>query len=46
MRETWNAHRDKLPYGERKHKQKKRKFSLTDKKVMRGLYLGAIMRIF
>ena len=46
MRETWQKHRKSLPYGMRKHKNKKRKFNIRDKKVRQGLYLGAKSRLF
>ena len=46
LKEVWNKYRKALPYGYRKHKQKKRKFNFRDKKVIRGLVLGAHMRVY
>ena len=46
MRDAWNTLRAKLPYGKRKHNDKKRKFNLADKKCRIGLLLGARQRIF
>ena len=45
MRDAWNTLRAKLPYGKRKHKDK-RIFNLADKKCRLGLLLGARHRIF
>ena len=46
MKEAWKRHRERLPYGKRKHKNKRRKFKTQDKKVIRGLVLGAEWRIY
>ena len=46
LREVWKRHRKVLPYGKRKHKNKNRKFRVSDNKVIRGILLGAQHRIF
>ena len=44
--EAWKSHRKQLPYGQRKHKSKKRKFNLKDPRVIKGLWIGAELRIY